>query len=32
MPVCGCDGETYDSMCDAQQADVPVLGYGECSG
>ena len=30
VPVCGCDGLTYPSMCDAQKADIPVLKYGEC--
>ena len=30
VPVCGCDGITYPSMCEAQKADIPVLKYGEC--
>ena len=30
IPVCGCDGVTYDSMCDAQKADAALVSYGEC--
>ncbi|MDP6943264.1 MAG: hypothetical protein QF464_03870, partial [Myxococcota bacterium] len=30
LPVCGCDDNTYDSLCHAQQADISVSHYGEC--
>ena len=29
-PVCGCDGETYDSACSAQKAGVNVAAKGAC--
>jgi hypothetical protein len=29
--VCGCDDSTYDSLCHARQADVPVRHWGACS-
>ena len=28
--VCGCDGVTYDSPCDAHQADAPIQSTGAC--
>ncbi len=31
-PVCGCDGQTYSSECDAQGAGVNVDYTGECGG
>ncbi|MEW6219821.1 MAG: Kazal-type serine protease inhibitor family protein [Thermodesulfobacteriota bacterium] len=30
MPVCGCDGRTYDSACAAAAAGVPVRQDGRC--
>ena len=32
IPVCGCDGTTFESQCHAQQADMPVAAWGECDG
>jgi hypothetical protein len=31
-PVCGCNGASFESMCQAQKADVPVAYFGECDG
>lgn len=31
-PVCGCDGQTYSSECDAHSAGVNVDYSGECGG
>jgi hypothetical protein len=30
-PVCGCDGKTYPTACDAQMAGVSVAAQGECA-
>jgi hypothetical protein len=30
--VCGCDGRTYTSECEARLAQVPILQTGPCSG
>lgn len=30
-PVCGCDGETYSNICDAQLAGVSIDYLGECA-
>lgn len=30
MPMCGCDGRTYDGGCGAAQAGVSVLRWGTC--
>lgn len=30
--VCGCDGKTYPSECDANQAGVSISDIGECPG
>jgi hypothetical protein len=30
--VCGCDGRTYASVCDARVAQVPILQTGACGG
>jgi hypothetical protein len=30
VPVCGCDGKTYVTRCDAQAARVSVAGTGPC--
>ena len=32
IPVCGCDGTTFEFQCHAQQADMPVAAWGECDG
>ncbi len=32
QPVCGCDGETYDSPCLAQRARADVAAQGPCDG
>lgn len=29
-PVCGCDGVTYDSMCDAVQQEASIAHQGAC--
>lgn len=29
-PVCGCDGNTYDNACKAEQAQVSIGSNGEC--
>ena len=31
IPVCGCDGVSYESLCQAHKADVPVAAYGLCN-
>jgi hypothetical protein len=31
LPVCGCDGETYNSLCDATLEGVQVESEGECA-
>jgi hypothetical protein len=31
VPVCGCDGESFESLCHAYKADVPVASYGLCN-
>lgn len=30
-PVCGCDNQTYDSMCEALQAGVAPAGFTACA-
>ena len=31
-PVCGCDGKSYNSLCDAQKAGAVVAKGGACAG
>ena len=31
QPVCGCDGETYETECHAQKAGYDILHDGECA-
>lgn len=31
LPVCGCDGVTYDTYCDAWEAGVAVSEFAACS-
>lgn len=31
VPVCGCDGVSFESLCHAQKVDIPVASYGICT-